>query len=641
MTLQKHTATSLLLTFLAASSLSAAAAGIHLPGKKKSPGDNLLSTRKPNAAQNALIDKAIIREKVVTKTLKDRAPMVETYIQNMRPDPVLSEVPESDQHFLGRVAFNKIIGDASYDVNQSTAHGTENGGKFGFLKHSASYVTGIGSSLHLTFHESGFVQMLLMDSNDFDRQHYIFNFVRNDFLGNTPTAVFDVEPVPTKGKLALTGTTTGRFFGRIWIETRGGNVVRFNGDFSGTEKTIREYYHFDSWRTNVQPDLWLPTSFYVEESDPRSSSRTLKFKAINNIWGYSLRVPAPESEQTSMEVVGATDVSSDAQDVSPLGAQRAWVQQAEDNVVERLFNAGLVDSPSDFDKTLEALAGNILAYNGIALARPIHVRTLLTQPLESVAIGNTILISKSLIDTTAIVTQDGAQQMGNLNAVLAFQVAHIILGHRLDTKYAFNDRLLFPTTSVFNRIPMHHTDEDNTAAAKKAMELLSAKELEGGQQYFGLYLQQLAQRVKALKALNQPMIGDGLVKSDADPTFWMAALMSKAPKLDPKDLKQQAAMPLSSFLKYDPWNDQLITLHAAFEPLLTPADKMPFEVEPVYLKLSYYAPPAAPTAAPTGAPSAAPAAAPDAAAPAPAADATPAPATGVATPAPAAANPQP
>ncbi len=648
MTLRKQTATSLLLAFLAGSSLSAAAA-IHMPGKKKKADDSLLPTRKPNAAQNALIDKSIAREKVVIKTLKERAPMVETYIQNMRPDPVLIEVPESDQHFLGRVAFGKIIGDSSYDVNESTARGTENGGKFAFLKHSASYVTGIGSSLHLNFHEAGFVQMLVMDSNDFDRQHYTFNFVRNDFLGNTPTAVFDVEPIPSKGKLALSGTTTGRFFGRIWIETRGGNVVRFNGDFSGTEKTIREYYHFDSWRTNVQPDIWLPTSFYVEEPDARSITRTLKFKAINNIWGYSLKVPPPEAEQTNLEVVGAQDVSTDAQDVSPLGAQRAWVQQAEDNIIDRLFNSGLIDSPSDFDKTLEALAGNILAYNGIALARPVHVRTLLTQPLESVAIGNTILISKSLIDTTAIITQDGAQQMGNLNAILAFQLAHIILGHRLDTKYAFNDRLLFPTTSVFNRIPMHHTDEDNAAAAKKAIELLNAKELEGGQQYFGLYLQQLAQRVHALKALNEPMIGDGLVKSDTDQTFWLAPLMSKAPKLDMKDLKQQAAMPLASFLKYDPWNDQVITLHTAFEPILIPADKMPFEVEPVYLKLSYYAPPAAPTALPTGVPTPAnqPATAPAATAPAAGAPAPadqPAPTAGAPTTEPAAApaaTPQP
>ena len=601
----------LLLAAIIATTLPASAA-MPLLGKKK-PKEDVLPSRKLTPGQAALIDKSVLREKEVIKTVKERAPLVETYIQNMRPDPILGQVPESDEHFLGRVEFSKIIGDDAYATNPATSKGTSKDGKLGFFKHSASFLGGLGGSLHLTFHEAGFVQMLLMDSNSFDKQHYAFGFVRNDFLGNTPTAVFDVTPIDGKRSF-------GRFFGRIWVETRNGNVVRFNGDFSGSEEDHKEFYHFDSWRTNVQPDMWLPTSFYVEESDPKSVSRTLKFKAINHVWGYVLKVPPPEAANTNLDVVGATDVSNDAQDVSPLGAQRAWVQQAEDNVLERLFQAGLLDAPSEFDKTLEALAGNILAYNNITLARPIRCRTLLTEPLESIAIGNTIVISKSLLDTTAVVTSDGAQQMGNLNAILAFQLAHIILAHRLDTKYAFNDRLLFPTDSVFNRIPMHHTDADNAAAAKKALELLNAKELVDGQQYFGLYLQQLQERVKALKALNEPMIGDGLIKSDADPTFWLAAMMPKGPKLDMKNLKQQAAMPLSSFLRFDPWTDQVIPMHSAFEPLLSPADKMPFEVEPVYLKLSYYKAPAEPAAAP-------PAAAPAAAPPAAAADTTPAPAT--------------
>jgi hypothetical protein len=216
--------------------------------------------------------------------------------------------------------------------------------------------------------------------------------------------------------------------------------------------------------------------------------------------------------------------------------------------------------------------------------------------------------------------------MGNLNAILAFQLAHIILDHRLDTKYAFSDRLLFPSTSVFQRIPMHHTDKDNEEAAKKAMDLLSAKELAGGQQYFGLYLQQLQQRLKALPALNTPMIGDALIKSDKDPTFWMAAMVPKGIKLDVKDLKQMAAMPLASFLRFDPWTDQVIQIHPSFEPIINERDKMPFEVEPVYLKLTYFAPPAPPAAAPATAPAAAPAASAPAT-PAPADAAAPAPAT--------------
>ena len=576
MIVRTSTIAGLALALTVASAMPGHAAGIDLFKKKK----EVVQGKKLTPAQSALIDKAIVREQQVIKVVKERAPLVETYIQTMKPDPVMRQVPESDEHFLGRVEFGRVIGDQTYKEGPKAGEKPSIKGRF---KNSLSFLGGLGGSLHLQFQEQGFVSMILMDSNNFDKQHYNFYFVRNDFLGNTPTAVFDVTP---------SNKSYGRFFGRIWVETRNGNVVRFNGDFAGTDKDYKDFFHFDSWRTNVQPDLWLPTSFYVEESDPKSQTSTLKFKAINYVWGYVLKVPDTNAQQTSLDVVGAQDVSNDAQDESPLGAQRAFAKQAEDNIVERLFQAGLLDAPSDFDKTLEALANNILAYNNIAVSSPIHVRTLLTEPLESLAVGNTIILSKSLIDTTAVVTQDGAQQMGNLNALLAFQLAHVISGHRLDTKYAFNDRLLFPDNSAFQKIPMHHSDADNAEAAKKAIELLNAKELVDGQKYFGLYLQQLQQRVKALKALNDPMIGDGLVKSGNDPTFWLAALMPKGDKLDVKNLKQQAAEPLSAFLRHDPWTDQLVTLHTAFEPLLSPSDKMPFEVTPVYIKLSYFKPPA-------------------------------------------------
>jgi hypothetical protein len=245
-----------------------------------------------------------------------------------------------------------------------------------------------------------------------------------------------------------------------------------------------------------------------------------------------------------------------------------------------------------------------------------------------------------MIDTTAIQSADGSQQMGNLNAILAFQVAHIILGHHIDTKYAFSDRLMFPSESAYQRLPMHHTDQDNTEAAKKAMELLSVKDLADGQQYFGLYLQQLAARQKSLKALTDPQLGDSLVKADG--TFWLQALIPKSPKLNNSDLKQQAAMPLAAFLRFDPWTDKVIQMHTAYEPLLSPRDKLPFEITPVYLKLSYYKPDVAAPAPPPAAadPAAAPTTAPDpAAAPAPAADSTttttpttPAPTTGTSTP---------
>ncbi len=557
-------------------------------GKKKVDKSEI--QRKPTAAQNALIDKAIVREAVVIKTLKERTPMVETYIQNMKPDPVMFQTPKSDEHFVGRVDFGKVIGHTGYA--EGVSHDESGKGIMGHFKHSLSYVTGINRSLHLNFNEGGFVRMIVIDtdgpnSDGFNRQNYTFSFVRNDFLGTIPTVVFDVKPSKAH---------PGRFFGRVWIERNNGNIVRYNGDLAGEQRDITEYYHFDSWRTNVQEGLWLPTSSYIEETDPKSASHSLTFKAVNHIWGYSLKVPNKDAEETSLDVVGAVDQSQNAPDVSPLQAQREWVQQAEDNVIERLYSAGLLDAPSDFDKTLADLANNILAYNQISTPRPLRVRTLLTEPIESVAIGNTILLSKSMIDTTAVLTADGAQQMGNLNAVLAFQIAHIILGHRIDTKYAFSDRLMFPPESAFQRLPMGHTDQENVDAAKKTIELLNAKELADGQQYFGLYLQQLKAREVGLKALNTPQLGDSLVKSDGTP--WLQAMISKAPKLNDKDLKQQGAEPLAQFLNLDPWTDQVVQKHSTYEPLLGAGDKMPFEITPVYLKLAYWAPPATPVPPP-------------------------------------------
>ena len=87
------------------------------------------------------------------------------------------------------------------------------------------------------------------------------------------------------------------------------------------------------------------------------------------------------------------------------------------------------------------------------------------------------------------------------------------------------------------------------------------------------------------------MMGDSLIKDPKTGTFWLQALVGKGGKLDMNNLKQNAAMPLGSFLRFDPWTDQVVQTHPAFEPLLSSRDKMPFEVTPVYLKLAYYKPP--------------------------------------------------
>ena len=104
------------------------------------------------------------------------------------------------------------------------------------------------------------MQMMFLDPTGFDEQHYVFSYVRREFLGQVRTWVFDVHP-------KVTGM--GRFYGRVWIEDQDGNVVRFNGTYTNpkSDDDSRYYFHFDSWRMNVQPGIWLPVAIYVEESN--------------------------------------------------------------------------------------------------------------------------------------------------------------------------------------------------------------------------------------------------------------------------------------------------------------------------------------------------------------------------------------
>jgi len=289
--------------------------------------------RQLTADQSALVQKAIGQEKVLIKNIQQRTPLVETYIQDTRPDVKLYEVPVADHYMLSRVDFAKAFYDKAYSPKEDVKHG--------FFKGSLASITGLTKALgldsHFTYSPTGFMQMMFLDPSGFDQQHYAFSFVRNEFLGSVRTAVFDVHP-----KTEVHGM--GRFYGRIWVEDQGGNVVRFNGTYTGptSEDASKYYFHFDSWRMNVQPGVWLPVAVYVEETQRSEADKAVGLKAQTHFWGYSLKLPTRDSENVSVKVDDAVDKSEDAGDVGPLQASRMWITQAENNVIDRLVEAGLV-----------------------------------------------------------------------------------------------------------------------------------------------------------------------------------------------------------------------------------------------------------------------------------------------------------
>lgn len=553
--------------------------------------------------QSALVDKAISQEKVLIKAIRTRTPLVETYIQNTKPDVKLYMVPVDDQYMLSRVDFAKGFVDKGFtDRDVKTAKGKN------FFKGSLEAMLGLSKALGLekfTYNPNGFMQMMFLDPTGFDKNHYVFSYVRREFLGSVRTAVFDVHP-KIKGM--------GRFFGRIWIEDQDGNVVRFNGTYTGPneEDSSKYYFHFDSWRMNVQPGEWLPVAVYVEETTRIEGEKTVGLKAQTHFWGYSLKLPTRDSENVSVKVDDAVDSSQDSQDVGPLQASRAWVTQAENNVIDRLVEAGLVAplnaDPNGYEhKILDQIVINLQVPNNLAFTDAIHTRVLLTDTIETTTVGNTILISKGLIDS---LPNEAA-----IASVVAMELAHIAMGHHIDTRYAFNDRLMFPDTATFQRIDMYHTDHDNAEAAKRAMEYLNASLYKDQLPDAGLYYAQLVDRSKALKQLNSPKLGDSLLKPDGTP--WMADLQKMSPKLNWDDLAQRPANPLGFWLKTDPWDDKVHQLNAKIYAYMNPRDKMPFEVTPIFFKLQRYDATAASAAV---GPMTAPASSTPAAGPPPAAD---------------------
>ena len=522
--------------------------------------------------QHALVLKAIGREKVLIKAIQQRTPLVETYIQNTRPDVKLYQVPVSDQYMLSRVDFGKGFFDKTYQPRTSSKKG-------GWFKGSVSSISiltrALGLDTKFTYNPLGFTEMMFLDPSGFDEQHYIFSYVRREFLGSVRTWVFDVHP-------KVSGM--GRFYGRIWIEDEDGNIVRFNGTFTPptNEDSSKYYFHFDSWRMNVQPGIWLPVAVYVEETQRTEGEKAVGLKAQTHFWGYSLKLPTRDSENVSVKVEDAEDKSDDSQDVSPLQASREWVTQAENNVIDRLVEAGLVAplTPNGFETTvLEQIVTNVAVPNNLAFSSPIHCRVMLTNTVETTTVGNTILISKGLIDTMP-------RNEATIASVIAMELAHITLGHHIDTRYAFNDRLLFPDEATFQRIDMYHSDHDNEEAVKTAQAYLGNSMYKDQLPTAGLFWAQLSDRGHVLKALNTPKLGDSLLRPDGTP--WMLTLAHSAPKINWDDLAQIPALPLGSWLKTDPWDDRVHQLNAKLYAPMNPRDKMPLEVTPVYFKLQRY-----------------------------------------------------
>ncbi len=510
------------------------------------------------------VDRVISNEQRLYGQIRNYSPIVETYIQNLKPDKDLGDVPAGDKYFLGRADFQKGVNLVPLSDTGSKAK------KF----------MGSMNFFAMQYLPEGFLQMIFIDNTRFDKQHYKFDYVRREFLGEVRCLVFDVTPATKK--------SGGLFLGRIWVEDQDFHIVRFNGAYSGNGHASW-YFHFDSWRTNVQPGLWLPSFVYSEEKDLHYAiNKKLEFKAQTRLWGYNLSNASKEEELSKILVeTPVNDDSKAANDLSPIQAQRSWDRQAEDNISDRLERIGLMAPKGEVDKVLETVVNNLEVTNNIDLDPEVRCRVLMVSTLESFTLGHTIVLSRGLID----VLPDEA----SLATILAHELSHVVLGHRLDSQYAFFDQLLVDDKDTFRHFGFARTPEEEAAANAKAIQILNNSPYKNQLGNAGLFLQALDSRQKEIPNLISGHLGNRVPQ--------IADLKSTVP-VDPKQNSQKiAALPLGGRVKIDPWNDKLELIKSKPIGTVAEREKMPFEVTPFMPYLTRYGAEAAkPVAASTAAP---------------------------------------
>jgi hypothetical protein len=504
-------------------------------------------------ALDQVVSKVVSRETQEMAMIRQHSPLVETYIQKVR----VSEndgtwVPDGDHYFIGRAEFSKGLDlKALPALNDSSPRRM-----FSSLARLFDFGT--------EFLPLGFLQLIYLDNDGLNPQDYNFDYVHREFLGEVRTLVFDVTPRKKNAK--------GRFLGRIWVEDQDFAIVRFNGTYSGHQFSNLKF-HFDSWRVNAGPNLWLPAFIYSEENTagyPLAKAHT--YKAQTRLWGYDVGKSHEEQELSQVLVESASPVVDQSQqnnDLTPLQEQRAWDEQAADNLVGKLEQSGLIAPRGEVDMILDTVVNNLEITNNLAMEPEIRCRVLMTSTIESFSIGHTIVLSRGLVD----VLPDEA----SLAAMLAKEIGYILTTRRrVDTRFAFYDRLQFSEQKIFQHFDFERKPEEDAAATAKAADLLKNSPYKDQLGTAEMFMAELHERAREIPNLISPRVGDaGLLKLP------VAATAEGA-----ESARHIVALPLGGRIKLDPWNDTLALLKDKAAGNVPDREKMPFEVTPFMIYLT-------------------------------------------------------
>jgi hypothetical protein len=505
-------------------------------------------------ALDQVVTRIMARENQEMETIRGYSPLVETYIQKVSNKKNNEEgwEPAGDRYFIGRAEFSKGLNLEAIEARNDNP-----------LRHVFANLNRL-FDFGNEYLPKGFLQMIYPDTNGLDAQTYNFAYVRREFLGEVRALVFDVTPTKKAGK--------GRFEGRIWVEDEAFTIVRFNGSYSGNNNSNLKF-HFDSWRVNAGPNLWLPAFIYSEENTQKYllAGATLS-KAQTRLWGYHIGHASEEQELSRVLIESSDPVIDKSQqntDLSPVHEVRAWDMQAMNNVMDHLQRQGLIAPKGEVDKILETVANKLEVTNNLNFDPEVRCRVLLTSTIESFAMGRTIVLSRGLID----VLPDEA----SLAAMVAKELGHIMLDKKSSTPFGFYDWMVrLDEKHTFQHLDFARSREEDEAASAKAAELLKNSPYKDQLRTAEMFIAELEKRSKEIPNLISPRLGGFVLSKPSVP----------ADTEDKPEANQIVALPLGGRVKLDPWDDTLDLLKTKPVGSITEREKMPFEITPFVLYLT-------------------------------------------------------
>ena len=200
---------------------------------------------------------------------------------------------------------------------------------------------------------------------------------------------------------------------------------------------------------------------------------------------------------------------------------------------------------------------------------PIKCRVMLSSSLESFSLAYTIVLSRGLIDVLS--------DEPSLAMIMAHELAHIALGHKLNTKYAFNDHLLVSDEEVLTTLDLARDRKDEAAA--KGIEFLKSSPYASQLAQAGLFLRAAADAAPHVPNMFGTHLGNGLLEGNK--VIRMDALIATSPALAPKRVDQIAALSLGSRVQVNAWDGSVAFTTRKTIPVADASEKLPFRVTPV------------------------------------------------------------